>query len=328
MPTRDVPLPPIADLRNVAEGDPSPDGKGEIRLARGVEVGHIFQLGTKYSEAMGATVQDQDGKDRVMEMGCYGIGVSRVVAAAIEQNHDPNGIIFPISIAPFEVVILPLQMHETAVIEAAEKIYGQLSDAGLDVLLDEGSVVGAARRMNLSPAAMSRTLTRIRDALGDDRMIEPGTECQHRVDQGAVVYVERDPVEKRLVDLDHIHRQAREIRQRRKAHNEVVQGDTHADCLEFGEQRLGALGIGQQHAFGHLEIEHRRRQAAQFAQRTDLVDELILTQLVVGDIDMHGHPGLDTGLPGGRGVERLVQYPTADLGDQPAVLGDRDELRR
>ena len=165
------------------------------------------------------------------------------------------------------------------------------------------------------------------DALGDDRMIEPGTERQHRIHQGAVAYVERDLVDKRLVDLDHIDRQAFEIRQRREAGTEVVQCDTHADCLEFGEQRLGALGIGQQHAFGHLEIEHRRRQAAEFDQGADLVDEIILAQLVGGDIDMHRHPGLDTGLPGGGGVERLVQHPAADLTDQPAVLRDRNELR-
>ncbi|MBC8519550.1 MAG: proline--tRNA ligase [Gammaproteobacteria bacterium] len=136
---RDLPDPSnIADLRNVTDGDPSPDGSGTIRIARGIEVGHIFQLGTKYSEAMKANVLDEGGKARTMTMGCYGIGVTRVVAAAIEQNHDDRGIIWPEAIAPFSVALLPMNMHKSHRLrEAVEKIYQDLLDAGIDVLLDD-----------------------------------------------------------------------------------------------------------------------------------------------------------------------------------------------
>jgi prolyl-tRNA synthetase len=135
---RDLALPQVADIRNVVEGDPSPDGKGTLQIKRGIEVGHIFQLGTKYSEAMKATVQGEDGKNHVMEMGCYGIGVSRIVAASIEQNHDESGIIWPEAIAPFRVVIIPMNMHKSPrVQETAEKIYSQLKAAGVEVLFDD-----------------------------------------------------------------------------------------------------------------------------------------------------------------------------------------------
>lgn len=135
---RDLTLPQVADIRNVVEGDPSPDGKGILQIKRGIEVGHIFQLGTKYSEAMKATVQGEDGKNHVMEMGCYGIGVSRIVAASIEQNHDKSGIIWPEAIAPFTVVIIPMNMHKSPrVQETAERIYNELKDAGIDVLFDD-----------------------------------------------------------------------------------------------------------------------------------------------------------------------------------------------
>ncbi len=128
----------VEDLRDVVAGDPSPDGNGQLVIKRGVEVGHIFQLGTKYSEAMNASVQNEDGKNQVMTMGCYGIGVSRVVAAAIEQHHDERGICWPSSIAPFELVIIPLNMHKSeAVAEAAQDLYQQLSSRGYDVLLDD-----------------------------------------------------------------------------------------------------------------------------------------------------------------------------------------------
>jgi prolyl-tRNA synthetase len=128
----------VEDLRDVVAGDPSPDGNGQLVIKRGVEVGHIFQLGTKYSEAMNACVQNEDGKNQVMTMGCYGIGVSRVVAAAIEQHHDERGICWPSSIAPFELVIIPLNMHKSeAVAEAAQDLYQQLSSRGYDVLLDD-----------------------------------------------------------------------------------------------------------------------------------------------------------------------------------------------
>lgn len=135
---RDVPLARVEDLRNVVEGDPSPDGKGTLEIRRGIEVGHIFKLGKKYSEAMNATVLDEHGKSVVMEMGCYGIGVSRIVAASIEQNHDDRGIIWPDAIAPFEVAIVTLNAHKSAAVaEAGEKLYEQLRQAGFDVLLDD-----------------------------------------------------------------------------------------------------------------------------------------------------------------------------------------------
>jgi len=141
---RDCPLPQAADLRNIIEGDASPDGKGTLSIVRGIEVGHIFQLGTKYSAAMNATVLDENGKATVMTMGCYGIGVSRIVAAAIEQNHDDNGIIWPPSLAPFDVAIAPINMQKSDdVRNTAIKLHDELSTAGLDVLLyDEKARLG------------------------------------------------------------------------------------------------------------------------------------------------------------------------------------------
>lgn len=136
---RDVDEPQVADLRNACVGDPSPDGKGAIDIKRGIEVGHIFQLGTKYSEAMKASVLDEKGRSVTMAMGCYGIGVSRIVAAAIEQNHDEAGIIWPDAIAPFECAIAPINMHKSERLrEAAERLYAALADAGVDVLLYDG----------------------------------------------------------------------------------------------------------------------------------------------------------------------------------------------
>ncbi|MDL0429821.1 proline--tRNA ligase [Marinobacter sp. TBZ242] len=135
---RDVALPRVEDLRNVVEGDASPDGKGTLEIRRGIEVGHIFKLGNKYSKAMNATVLDENGKSAILEMGCYGIGVSRIVAASIEQNHDDKGIIWPEAIAPFEVAIVTLNAHKSpAVMAAGEKLYEQLRQAGFDVLLDD-----------------------------------------------------------------------------------------------------------------------------------------------------------------------------------------------
>ncbi len=135
---RDVELGEVADLRNIEPGDPSPDGSGELQILRGIEVGHIFQLGDKYSTAMNATVLDENGRDVVMSMGCYGIGVTRVAAAAIEQNNDDNGIIWPVPIAPFEVVIVPINMRRSdALKEAAGQLYSDLKSAGVDVLLDD-----------------------------------------------------------------------------------------------------------------------------------------------------------------------------------------------
>lgn len=135
---RDLPEPRVADLRNVVAGDPSPDGKGRLSICRGIEVGHIFKLGTKYSAAMNATFLDEQGKSRVAIMGCYGIGVSRIVAAAIEQGHDERGIIFPQAMAPFELAIVPLGYRRIQVIrEVADHLYNQMLALGIDVVLDD-----------------------------------------------------------------------------------------------------------------------------------------------------------------------------------------------
>jgi prolyl-tRNA synthetase len=135
---RDLPEATAADIRNVVAGDPSPTGKGKLGIARGIEVGHVFQLGRKYSEAMGASVLDETGKATTLYMGCYGIGVTRVVAAAIEQNHDARGIIWPDAIAPFQVVVVPLNAGKShRVKETAERLYNELLAAGVDVLLDD-----------------------------------------------------------------------------------------------------------------------------------------------------------------------------------------------
>lgn len=135
---RDAQISDVADLREVVEGDLSPDGKGTIEIKRGIEVGHIFQLGRKYSEAMNAQVLDANGKSQTMSMGCYGIGISRIVAAAIEQNYDDKGIIWPDAMAPYQVAIVPLNMQKSqAVAEAAEALYQALIDAGVDALLDD-----------------------------------------------------------------------------------------------------------------------------------------------------------------------------------------------
>lgn len=135
---RDAVEPLAVDIRNVEIGDPSPDGQGTVEIARGIEVGHIFQLGTKYSEAMQATVLDESGQAAVMTMGCYGIGVSRLVASAIEQNYDEQGIIWTDAIAPFNVVLLPMNMHKSDRLQqAAEKLYSDLKAAGFDVLFDD-----------------------------------------------------------------------------------------------------------------------------------------------------------------------------------------------
>jgi prolyl-tRNA synthetase len=135
---RDLPEPAVTDLRNVVDGDPSPGGPGRLAIARGIEVGHIFQLGQKYSEAMRATVQDEQGRDILMHMGCYGIGVTRIVAAAIEQNHDERGIVWPAPLAPFDVVLVGLNWEKSAAVrETAERLYGELGAAGVEALLDD-----------------------------------------------------------------------------------------------------------------------------------------------------------------------------------------------
>ena len=138
---RDVPLPEVADLRNVLPGDPSPDGQGTLSIARGIEVGHIFQLGDKYSRSMGATVLDEAGREQVMAMGCYGIGISRIAAAAIEQNHDERGIVWPAPLAPFQVALLPMNLAKSQrVREAANALHDTLVAAGIEVLFDNRGV--------------------------------------------------------------------------------------------------------------------------------------------------------------------------------------------
>ena len=135
---RDLPDQPSVDIRNVQEGDPSPTGRGTLKIARGIEVGHIFQLGQLYSAAMNASVLDEQGKAETMFMGCYGIGVTRVVAAAIEQNHDANGILWPAAIAPFQVVLVPINYQKSAKVqETADALYRDFNAAGIDVLLDD-----------------------------------------------------------------------------------------------------------------------------------------------------------------------------------------------
>ncbi|MFM2485867.1 proline--tRNA ligase [Celerinatantimonas yamalensis] len=135
---RDLVLPEVADLRNVVAGDPSPCGHGTLQIKRGIEVGHIFQLGDVYSKAMNATVLNEQGKSQVLSMGCYGIGVSRIVAAAIEQNHDDKGIIWPEALAPFQLIIIPMNMHKShRVQKVAEQLYQQAQEAGIEVLFDD-----------------------------------------------------------------------------------------------------------------------------------------------------------------------------------------------
>ncbi|WP_299876044.1 proline--tRNA ligase [uncultured Cocleimonas sp.] len=143
---RDLPEPEYVDVRNVVEGDPSPDGKGTLSILRGIEVGHIFQLGTKYSEAMNASVLGENGKPTIMTMGCYGIGITRVVAASIEQSHDDNGIIWPAALAPFQLSIVPINYNKSEDVKAeADALYEELIAAGYDVLLDD---------RNMRPGAM------------------------------------------------------------------------------------------------------------------------------------------------------------------------------
>jgi prolyl-tRNA synthetase len=135
---RDLPEPLVLDIRNAVIGDPSPDGKGVLDICRGIEVGHVFQLGTRYSEAMGCTYLDQQGKAQPMVMGCYGIGVTRLLGAAIEQGHDEKGIIWPISMAPFEVVICPMGYEKSEAVKAAcDQLHDALLAAGIDVILDD-----------------------------------------------------------------------------------------------------------------------------------------------------------------------------------------------
>ena len=193
---RDLPEPETVDLRNVVSGDPTPGGKGTLSIARGIEVGHIFQLGSKYSEAMNATVQAPDGTNRVMEMGCYGIGITRIVGAAIEQNHDDNGIIWPGPLAPFNVVIVPINMHRSDdVREAAEALYAELADAGLEVLLDDRD---ARPGVKFADAELIGIPHRV--VIGDRGLAKGELEYRHRRDTESRD-LKREEVLKLLKDL-------------------------------------------------------------------------------------------------------------------------------
>lgn len=179
-----------ADIRNVVAGDPSPDGKGVLEIKRGIEVGHIFQLGTKYSEAMKATILNEQGKEQAMTMGCYGIGVSRIVAAAIEQNHDENGIIWPTAIAPFQIAIVPINMHKSeAVKQACEGLYSQLTEAGFDVLF-----------MDEKKARLGSMLADI-ELIGIPHRLVVG---DRGLDEGKIEYRDRTQSENQSIDIDQL----------------------------------------------------------------------------------------------------------------------------
>jgi prolyl-tRNA synthetase len=186
---RDVPLPEVADIRKVEDGDPSPDGRGTLTVARGIEVGHIFQLGRKYSEAMGAAVLDENGRSVIMTMGCYGIGVSRVVAAAIEQHHDDSGIIWPAPIAPFQVALLPMKLQRShRVREAVGRLYTELTGAGIEVLLDDRDV---------RPGFMFADM----ELIGIPHRVVIG---EKSLDEGVVEYRDRTETENRFIPMEGI----------------------------------------------------------------------------------------------------------------------------
>ena len=194
---RDLPLGEVADLRNIKQGDPSPDGKGELTIARGIEVGHIFQLGKKYSQAMNATVLDETGKSVEMWMGCYGIGVTRVIAAAIEQNHDDKGIVWPDAIAPYDVAIVPIGMNKSeAVRDTANTIHDQLEQAGFDVLLDD---------RNERPGVMFADM----ELIGIPHRLTIGARS---LENGVIEYHHRGSNEQREIEIDALVDVLREIR--------------------------------------------------------------------------------------------------------------------
>lgn len=178
---RDAHITQVADLREICEGDPSPDGLGTIDIKRGIEVGHIFQLGQKYSAALNAQVLDDNGKSQTLSMGCYGIGISRIVAAAIEQNHDDNGICWPESMAPFRVAIVPLNMNKSeAVAAAAIQLYEQLQALGIEVLLDDRN-----ERPGIKFADMELIGIPHRIVIGDRSLTEGQVEYKQRTEADA-----------------------------------------------------------------------------------------------------------------------------------------------
>ncbi len=186
---RDLPLPEVADLRNVIDGDPSPDGDGQLKIARGIEVGHIFQLGRKYSQAMKANVLGEDGRATTLTMGCYGIGVSRVVAAAIEQHHDERGISWPAPIAPFQVALLPMKLGKSyRVREATDQLYADLKQVGIDVLLDD---------RDARPGVMFADM----ELIGIPHRIVVGDKS---LDDGQVEYKGRNDSETQLIPIEEI----------------------------------------------------------------------------------------------------------------------------
>jgi prolyl-tRNA synthetase len=179
----------VADIRNVIAGDASPDGKGTLEIKRGIEVGHIFQLGDKYSQAMNCGVLDENGKHKILSMGCYGIGVSRIVAAAIEQNHDKYGIIWPDTIAPFKIAIVPMNMHKSPrVKDIAESLYTQLKEAGVEVLFDDRKE---------RPGVMFNDM----ELVGIPHTIVIG---ERNLDENKVEYKNRRNGEKKLIEIDQI----------------------------------------------------------------------------------------------------------------------------
>ena len=186
---RDLPEARVADIRNVVEGDRSPDGQGVLQIKRGIEVGHIFQLGTKYSEAMKAAVQGEDGRNQTLTMGCYGIGITRVVAAAIEQNHDERGIIWPEALAPFQVAILPMNMHKSfRVQQLAESLYDELRAKGIDVILDDRKERPGVMFADMELIGVPHTIV-----IGD-----------RNLDNNQIEYKHRRDAEKQMINADEI----------------------------------------------------------------------------------------------------------------------------
>lgn len=184
---RDLPEAQAADIRNVVEGEATPDGKGTYAFARGIEVGHIFQLGTKYSETMNATVLNEQGKAQVLLMGCYGVGVSRIVAAAIEQNHDDRGIIWPDAISPFKLGILPMNMHKSPrVKEIAEKLYQDCQEIGLEVMFDDRKERPGVMFADMELIGVPHTIV-----IGD-----------RNIDNGVLEYKNRKTGEKQDIPMD------------------------------------------------------------------------------------------------------------------------------
>ena len=188
---RDCGVGRVEDIREVVDGDPSPDGRGTLQIKRGIEVGHIFQLGTKYSETMDASVLDENGKSRIVTMGCYGIGVSRIVASAIEQNHDERGIIWPDAMAPFQIAIVPLNMQKSeAVASCAEKLYQQLSGAGVEVLLDDRN-----ERPGVKFAEMELIGIPHRIVVAERALAEEGIEYKGRTDADSQLVARAEKVD-------------------------------------------------------------------------------------------------------------------------------------